>query len=86
MVSEDASLYSQHPAIDPYSEPAKSNQYPHKYLFTVYFTLTTIVSDYRLDDWGSIPVRAKGFFLKPGCPKVHPASYPHGYWRSFSRG
>jgi hypothetical protein len=28
----------------------------------------SIVSDYRLDDQGSIPGKGKGFFLCPLCP------------------
>jgi hypothetical protein len=31
-------------------------------------TSVSTVSDYRLDDRGSIPVREKGFFLQPLCP------------------
>jgi hypothetical protein len=39
----------------------------------------SVVSDYRLDDWGSIPGRGRGFFLL-ACvqtgTEAHPASYP----------
>jgi hypothetical protein len=37
----------------------------HYYLFCLGAGVaqTCIVSDYRLDDWGSIPGRGKGFFL-----------------------
>jgi hypothetical protein len=39
----------------------------------------SIVSDYRLDDRGSMPGRGKGFFCSlciQSSSEVHPASYP----------
>jgi hypothetical protein len=42
----------------------------------------SIVSDCRLDDWGSIPGRGIGFFLQPVCPNQlwnPPSLLPNGY-------
>jgi hypothetical protein len=47
------------------------------------------VSDYGLDDWGSIPDRGRGFFLYPVCPDrlwAHPASCPVGTKGPFRGG
>jgi hypothetical protein len=47
------------------------------------------VSDYGLDDRGSIPDRSRGFFfwpLRPDRSGAHPASYPIGTGGSFPRG
>jgi hypothetical protein len=49
----------------------------------------SIVSDYALDDWGSIPGGGKGFFLHPLCPDRlwgPPSLLYNGYWGSFARG
>jgi hypothetical protein len=52
-------------------------------------TSVSTVSDYRLDDRGSIPVRDKGFF-PPACVQTsygaHPASYPTGTRGKARRG
>jgi hypothetical protein len=47
------------------------------------------VSDYGLDDRGSIPGRGKGFFLSPLCPDRlwgPPNLLYNGYRGSFPRG
>jgi hypothetical protein len=47
------------------------------------------VSDYGLDDRGSIPGRGKGFFLQPVCPDrlgAHPASSTMGTGGPFPGG
>jgi hypothetical protein len=38
----------------------------------------SIVSDYGLDDRGSIPDRGRGFFCVQTGSEAHPASYPVG--------
>jgi hypothetical protein len=47
------------------------------------------VSDYRLDDRGSIPDRGKGFFSSSACvqtgSEAHPACYPMGTERGKAR-
>jgi hypothetical protein len=48
------------------------------------------VSDYGLDDRGSIPDRGRGFFSSSLCVETgsgaHPASYPIGTGGPFPRG
>jgi hypothetical protein len=49
----------------------------------------SIVSDYELDNRGSIPDRGRGFFSSPCVPTgsgAHPASYPMGTGCSFLGG
>jgi hypothetical protein len=50
----------------------------------------SIVSDYRLDNQGSIPCRDKGFVSSSlyveTSSEVHPASYPTGTGGPFPRG
>jgi hypothetical protein len=50
----------------------------------------SIVSDYGLDDRGSIPNRGTGDFSCSPCIQTvsgaHPASYPMGTWGSFPGG
>jgi hypothetical protein len=47
----------------------------------------SIVSDYGLDDRGSIPHRGRGFFFQPQTGYgAHPASYPVGTGGPFPGG
>jgi hypothetical protein len=63
------------------------------YLYLTYYywswgSLISIVSDYRLDDWGSIPGRGKDFPLPcvQTSSEAHPTSYPMGTGSPFPGG
>jgi hypothetical protein len=70
--------------------------FPLSSFFSVFYSLCLLprswgssvstVSDYGLDDRGSIPDRGRGFFSSP-CVQTgsgaHPASYPMGTWGPF---
>jgi hypothetical protein len=45
----------------------------HCLLWAVWGSLVSIMSDYKLDDWGSIPGRR--LCVQTSC-EAHPASYP----------
>jgi hypothetical protein len=56
------------------------------YSCTCWGISVSTVSDYRLDDQGSIPGTGKGFFLYPLCPDQlwgPPSLLSNGYWGTF---
>jgi hypothetical protein len=56
------------------------------FCFWSFGSSVSIVSDYRLDDQGSILGRGKGFFLYSLCPDRlwgSPSLLSNGYWGSF---
>jgi hypothetical protein len=57
---------------------------------TIKFTFLLLLSDYGLDDRGSIPDRGRGFFSSSPCVQTgsgaHPASYPMGTGGPFLGG